>query len=197
MIKVAVTGNIASGKSEVQNILVEKGYKVLDTDIVAHKLLNEYGSEIRSIFKDFDISDTDGKISREKLGRIVFTVQKAKDKLEKYIHPKIKVQISKFFDSNMSEKIVFVSIPLLFEANMQSLFDKIILVYANDNIRLKRLIDRNGYSDEYALKRLNSQDSQDKKSALCNYVILNNSDIDRLKTSVLETLTKITQDGLN
>ncbi len=197
MIKVAVTGNIASGKSEVQNILVEKGYKVLDTDIVAHKLLNEYSSEIRSIFKDFDISDTDGKISREKLGRIVFTVQKAKDKLEKYIHPKIKVQISKFFDSNMSEKIVFVSIPLLFEANMQSLFDKIILVYANDNIRLKRLIDRNGYSDEYALKRLNSQDSQDKKSALCDYVILNNSDIDRLKTSVLETLTKITQDGLN
>lgn len=197
MIKVAVTGNIASGKSEIQNILVEKGYKVLDTDIVAHKLLNEYSSEIRSIFKDFDISDTDGKISREKLGRIVFTVQKAKDKLEKYIHPKIKVQISKFFDSNMSEKIVFVSIPLLFEANMQSLFDKIILVYANDNIRLKRLIDRNGYSDEYALKRLNSQDSQDKKSALCDYVILNNSNIDRLKTSVLETLTKITQDGLN
>ena len=72
MIKVAITGNIASGKSAVEKLLSAKGFTVYDTDKIAHELL-ENSNEVRESFKDFDIY-TDNKIDRKKLGKIVFTI---------------------------------------------------------------------------------------------------------------------------
>ncbi len=191
MIKVAITGNIASGKSEVQKILVDLGYKFLDTDDVAHKLLSKYSTEILNLFSNIDISDNSGNISREKLGKIVFTNNKHKEKLESFIHPKIRSEILKFFTDNINKDFVFVGIPLLFEANMQDLFDKKVLIYANDTIRLDRLIKRNSYNLEYAQKRLNSQNSQDLKKNLCDYIIENNSDKTLLNEKVIDFLNDI------
>ena len=71
MISFAIVGNIASGKSTVENILQEKGYKVFDTDIIAHEVLNDFAEEIINQFDGHDISEN-GKVSREKLGKIVF-----------------------------------------------------------------------------------------------------------------------------
>ena len=183
MIKYAITGNIASGKSVVQNFLQERGEVVLDTDLAAHKVL-ENNREVIDIFKGYDILDN-GKISREKLGKIVFDDKIMLEKLNSVIHPLVKEEIIKFFEQNSHLQRVFVAIPLLFEANMQDLFDKIIFVYADDKIRLERLIARNGYTKEYAEKRIASQLPQTYKLEKADIVIENNGSIEELKTKLL------------
>ena len=95
MMKIALVGNIASGKSTVEKTLQELNFSVLDTDFVAHCLL-ENNAEIMEAFKDYDIL-TEGKISREKLGKIVFSDETLKQKLEAILHPQIRAKIQEYF----------------------------------------------------------------------------------------------------
>lgn len=189
MMKIALVGNIASGKSTVEKTLQELNFSVLDTDFVAHGLL-ENNAEIMEAFNDYDIL-TEGKISREKLGKIVFSDETLKQKLEAILHPQIRAKIQEYFSIHSNEKLVFVSIPLLFEAKMEDLFDRVLFVYTNDNIRLQRLISRNNYSEEYAIKRMNSQIRQDEKVPKADWVIYNNSTIKDLKKNVINVIEQI------
>lgn len=184
MIKYAITGNIASGKSEVEKILSEMGYKIFDTDKAGHNLLNENSQKIIEQFRNFDICDENGKISRKKLGKVVFYDEKLKKILENILHPQIRTKISEFYEQNKNEEKVFVSIPLLFESGMTDLFDKIIFIYTNDRIRLERLILRDNYNEEYAKIRMNSQISQDEKVKKSDIVIYNNSSLEDLESEI-------------
>lgn len=179
MRKLALTGNIASGKSEVQKILVSLGYKVLDTDIVGHELLHN-NTEVKNAFAEYDIIENN-EISREKLGKVVFSDEMLLKKLNSIIHPQIKNKIEDFFSANENEEKVFVAIPLLFEANMQDMFDEIIFVYADDDLRLKRLMTRNNFDKDYAQKRIDSQSSQNEKINKSHIIIHNNGSLEDLK----------------
>ena len=178
MIKVGLTGNIASGKSCVESILKELGYNVYDADSASHKIL-EKSTEIKEIF---------GTNKREELARTVFSDKNELKKLEDIIHPLIRDDIEKFFSENSCEKIVFASVPLLFEAGFEDLFDKIILIYAPDEMRLNRLMERNSYTKDYALLRMNSQMLQEEKLKRSDFVINNDKSLDELKNAVRECL---------
>lgn len=194
MLKVAITGNIASGKSEVEKILREKSLEVLDTDAVAHDLLRdeEVKKTICETFAGFDILEN-GEISRSKLGKIVFEDKFSREKLEKILHPLIKQEIERFFNQQQEsgKRIAFVSVPLLFEVHFENLFDKIILVYANDEIRLKRLMQRNDLTEEYAKNRIDIQMNQEDKKALSDYVIYNNGSLESLNEDVTKLIGKL------
>ena len=193
MIRVAIVGNIASGKSQVENILLDLGYKVADTDKINHEILNtdiETINEIKNTFSNDDILENN-TISREKLGKIVFSNKEKKEQLESILHKRIYEKVEEFFKENKNEKVVFVSIPLLFETKQEKTFDKIIFISADKETRLKRLIERNNYTKEYALTRINSQMDEEEKIKKSDFVINNNSDLNDLEQSVKNVLNTL------
>lgn len=187
MTRIAITGNIASGKSTVQKFLENKGYKVLDTDEVSHELLTVKNSELFEAFRDYDVFEN-GEFSRFKVGQLIFSDETAREKIASIMHPQIAQEIEKFFAANSSEEFLFVGIPLLFESNMQNLFDKIIFVYTDDDIRLERLLRRNNYTVEHAKARIASQMPQEEKLKKSDFVINNNSSIEELTQAVFKLL---------
>lgn len=191
MKKIAICGNIASGKTTVQKFLESKGYKVLDTDEVSHELLTIKNKELFEAFKHLDVFDDSGEFSRYKVGQLIFSNEEYRKKIAEIMHPQIAREIEKFFDENKSEELLFVGIPLLFEANMQGMFDKILFVYADDDIRLKRLLARNNYTLTHAKARMNSQMTQEKKIQMSDYIINNNGDLEELYKNLFKLLEQI------
>ena len=191
MIRVALTGNIASGKSFVQKVIEMSGFDVLDTDKVGHGLLSSKNSELMKAFGDENVFDGDGNFDREKLGELVFNSPEKLNLLNSIIHPQIRKEIEEYFEQQKDVPFVFVAIPLLFETGMEDLFDKIIIVYAEDEIRLKRLIARNGYSEDYAKKRMFSQIPQEEKFAFVDYIIDNNGSEEELFDATRKVLEEL------
>ena len=194
MKKIAITGNIASGKSQVEKELISLGYKVVDTDKINHFILASdinVINEIKEAFKNDDITDELGKISREKLGKIVFSVDYKKVKLEEILHKRIFEKINDFYEENRNEKIIFVSVPLLFESKQEKNFDKIIFISADEDIRLERLIKRNNYTKEYAKIRIKSQENEKNKIEKSDFIIYNNSDLSNLKKQIKDVLNQL------
>lgn len=194
MISIAIVGNIASGKSTVENVLRKKGYKVFDSDIIAHEVLDDLSEKILEAFKDYDISKN-GRISRQKLGALVFKDKNLKEKLENIVHPEIKDRLKKIFEENKLEKYIFVSIPLLFEVGWRNLFDKILFIYTEDKIRLNRLMQRNNFTKDEALARIKSQLPQEEKVKVSDFIINNNHSIDVLQKYIERFIIQLEDNG--
>ncbi len=175
MIKIGLTGNIASGKSEVENILLKKGFIVVDLDKVSHQLLKNNTVVQSEVLKEFKTSD------RNELAKIVFSDLDKKKKLENIIYPKLKEYIINTFEINKDKKAVIISGALIYEAGFDGLFDKIIYIDAKKEIRLKRLMKRNKTDEKTALKRMNCQNDNKLKADI---IIENNSDFENLNNKV-------------
>ena len=184
-LKIAITGNIASGKSQVENILRDLGYYVYDSDKIAHAVLDSITD-----FYGYDVF-TEGKIDRKKLGQLVFSNPDLRQKLEKLTHPKVKREILDLFEKHKDDKFIFVSVPLLFEAGFDNIFDKIILVYVDKDIQLKRLMQRNNLSEYEAMLRISAQDEQAEKVKHADFVIENNTSIDDLNEQIKKIVAKL------
>lgn len=196
MIKLGITGNIASGKSTVERLLNESGIITLDSDKIVHDFLENDKSIIDLIYKIFatlgvDVRDEKGSISRKKVGDIVFSDKTKLKELESIIHPAVKNKIIEFFTEHNSEKIVAVSVPLLFEAGMENLFDFVVLIAVDEEIQLKRLINRNNCAIQEAKARINAQMHQSEKINKADFIIYNNSSLDDLENRIQEFIVKL------
>ena len=189
MLRIGITGNIASGKSAAEDFIREAGFKVYDTDKIAHEIL-ENSNEVKQAFSNFDIL-SNGKIDRKKLAKIVFSDKKLLEKLENIIHPEVKKEILQIFSLCENEKAVFISVPQLFEAEFENLFDKIIFITAGKSLRLARLMKRSNLTEEEALLRINAQQDEDKKITKSDYIIENNSTPEALQSKIKDFLNSI------
>ncbi len=191
MLKIGLTGNIAAGKTVFENFLRDRGFSVLDADDFSHEVVmrEDVKTQIVNEFAGKDILE-DGEISRSKLGKVVFPDETYRKKLEGIIHPLLKTEIGRFFRScqEQGEKIAVVSAALLFEAKFEGCFDKIVLIYADDGLRIERLMKRNDLTLEQAQQRLDIQMSQDEKILKSDYVIYNNNKIDNFEKNAQELL---------
>ena len=182
MLKVGLTGKIASGKSAVENILRQKGFLVIDLDIISHDILEDEKIK-NNVVKIFKTS------SRKELAKIVFDDEEKRKTLENIIHPEIKKYILDLFEKNKNEKIIFISGALLYETGFDKLFDKIILIDSDVSLRKERLKKRNNYSDIEIEKRINSQNKDYKSKA--DFVVDNSGSIEELKLKIEEIINKL------
>ncbi|MBQ3438071.1 MAG: dephospho-CoA kinase [Fusobacterium sp.] len=180
---IGLTGGIASGKTTVSNYLKTKGYRVYDADIIAREIfekrevekeiIKEFGSSILSINNEIQ------KIDRKKLKKIVFEDENKLKILNNIIHPKV----FKFYENikkiNKKEIIIF-DVPLLFESGIDSLCDINILISAEEEIRIKRVMKRDNIEKKLAEKIIKSQMSENEKINKADIVIKNNEDIESL-----------------
>jgi len=185
MLKVAVTGNIASGKSQVERFLSGNGFIVYDADKIAHSILDTINE-----FYGYKVF-TNGKIDRQKLGNLVFSDSNIKKQLENIVHPQVKQKISELFEKHRDEEFIFVSVPLLYESGFDAIFDKVILITTDKETQLKRLISRNNLTEEEALKRIYAQIPQEEKIKKADFVINNNSTLQSLHEKLLEVIQKL------
>ena len=159
---IVITGVIGSGKSTVVNLLRVYGFSIIDADEIAHRALDESIDEIKSEFGSEFIKDN--KVDRKSLGSLIFSDSKAKKKLENILHPLIKEQIfaeaSRLESSNYP---YFIDLPLYFEKSpVYDEFQSVCVVYAPEQICLKRIIERNNLDFNEARLRLESQISIEK-----------------------------------
>ena len=145
MIKIAITGNIGTGKSTISNIIKAFGFKVFEADKEV-KVAMRQKNLISKIKKEFQPKVLGlikyNKIDRKKLGDFIFLDIKELKKLEDIIHPEIWDRKTKFYEKNRKEKAVFLDIPLLFEKKLQKKFDYIIYTYVSLKIQKKRVLKR-------------------------------------------------------
>ena len=170
---IGITGSIACGKSTVSDYLIAKGYTIIDADKLGHVALtsNDVKRKLAEKFGENILENNE--ISREKLGKIVFGNTENLKNLNSIIHPKIKELILKLQEEHKDEDLVFLDIALLYEANFVDLVEKVVVVYADEEVQLERLMTRNSLTKEEALIRIESQMSAHKKASLGDFVINN------------------------
>ena len=187
-----ITGSIASGKSMVVNLLKERGFSVIDADVIAHEQLEICKGEIVCEFGEQILGET-GKIDRKKLGAIVFCEPKKLKNLELILHPKIKAEIlSKALQLESLGQVYFVDIPLFFEKKERyDEFKNVAVIYAPKELLLSRLMSRNGLSLNEAKARVGLQMDIEQKKKMAKFVIDNSSDMEHLKLELEKFLKQI------
>lgn len=168
-----VTASIACGKSSFIKIAKELGFDTISADEISHNMLKLYTNEIVQMFENYNILKNK-EIDRKLLGKIIFSINNAKTKLENFLHPKIKEEIlnqAKILDK--LNKIFFIELPLYFESDNYKNLGKSLVIYSNKDLCIKRLMIRDNLDEVEALKRINSQIDIEYKKAQADFVIEN------------------------
>ena len=191
--RIAITGSIGSGKSEVGKILAKLGYPVIDTDVLAAEVLQRGSVVYEMLVKEYgeEILASDNSINKPFLANLIFTDSQAKDKVEGLMHPEIWRSVELICAQYQNNELVFVEVPLLFETNSQGLFDRSVVVLAKQDIALQRLIDYREIKRAEASRRWAKQMDPALKMELADDVIFNNAGIDELEIRVQDYAKKL------
>lgn len=176
VLKVALTGGIATGKSVISEYLKKKGCYVCYSDLLAHELMEPGNFAWEKIVEHFgrSIILPDGKIDRKRLGEIVFNSEEDRKFLNSLIHPLVlerKKKIVEELEKEGKRKIFVSEAALTIEAGFHSFYHRIIVAHAPLDIRLKRLMERDGIGEELALKKIKSQLPNEEKLKYAHYII--------------------------
>ncbi|MFA6843684.1 MAG: dephospho-CoA kinase [Bacilli bacterium] len=180
---IGITGSIASGKSLVTNYLRTKGYKVIDSDKIAHSIL-DMPTVKAQIYETFAVDN------RAALSKIVFNDKAQLEKLNAIMKPLIIDKLKKEMQKR-HEKIYFVDAPVLYEMNLQYMFDKVLVVYVDKEAQIVRLMRRDLISREYAIKKISMQIDIESKKELSDFVIDNSQDKDMTYKQIDEILRRL------
>ena len=188
MLRVALSGGIASGKTTVSNTFKELGVPVVDADVLSRKVVEPGTEGLLAVVDRFgqSILQSDGSLDRKKLRQIVFSDPAARTDLENIIHPRVRELTQQFLNQQKANGCVYcmVVIPLLIETNQQKNYDHIVMVDVEKQTQLERLMERDNSSLKQAENILKSQASRKQRLAIADDVISNTGSIDETKDKV-------------
>ena len=196
---IGLTGGIGTGKSTVSRKLREKGYPVIDLDIISREIIT-YPEVIDELVRNFgseileDQNEVSGKknISRNKLRQTVFKDEKKVAVLNSIMHPPIIEEMRRQIkELRQKHKTVFVEVQLLFEAKLEKEFNMTVLVYADRKTQMERVLKRDGRSEGEVQEILNAQMVMDEKRKLSNYIIENNGNSEMLDLEIEKFIKKL------
>ncbi len=199
MLRVGLTGNIASGKSSVTKIWRRLGAVVIDADELARRAVEPGTDALRDIEARWGprILDSDGRLDRAALGEIVFQDSEARRALEAIVHP----AVARLRDDEhraaeaAGESVVVSDIPLLFEVGMEKDFDSIVLVDAPEATRRDRLMRDRGLSREAADRVMATQMPASEKQSRANHVINNSGTLDDLEIAARDVWARLVEES--
>ena len=188
MIKIGLTGGIATGKSTVSQMLIKAGFKVIDADLLARYVLERYPEILLRVRDEFGDGyfDWRGEFRRKEFGNHIFRFPKLRVKYEEIIIPYIKEEIQsafKRYEDNNTD-IVILDAPTLIENKLNFEMDYVILVWAENNTQIQRVKNRDRISNSDAISRINSQMSIEEKKDFADIIINNNGDLTDVKSQV-------------
>ena len=183
---IGITGGIGSGKSIVSSILESMGYCVLKSDLTAKEIMQSNEEVKKKIIEAFGKEAySDGKLNTKYLAEKVFSSKENVEKINSIVHPfTIKKNLEQAEKEFRKSDIVFIESPLIFEANIQKYFDYVILIYSDEQSRIKRVMERDKVTEEKVRQRMQFQIPDEKKKDWADFVIENNSNIEELKKRV-------------
>lgn len=177
MIKVGITGGIGSGKTYICKLLELMNFSVFYSDTEAKKIqnTNEY---VRIKFTELfgEEAYTEEGLNRKYIAEIIFGNPDAKKQLEEIIHPKVAEAFATWCEekSSTDEKIVFIESAILYESGFDKMVDKVIMVYADDDVRIERSMRRDKADRKAIEDRIKNQGSDKEKCKKADFIIYNN-----------------------
>ncbi|MBN1652446.1 MAG: dephospho-CoA kinase [Deltaproteobacteria bacterium] len=195
---IGITGGIATGKTTVAEMLSRLGSPLIDFDLLARVVQQPGKPAFRDIVSFFgtNVLRPEGDLDRKKLSQIVFQDEHKRRRLEHFTHPRILKEYRKQITRLTSEKpaaIIQIVVPLLIEADLQHMFDKLILVYVAQEEQLRRLMKRDGISKPRAQRILAAQLSIEDKRRYADYVIDNSLSLEHTQKQVERLWRQLTQ----
>lgn len=183
--RVGLTGGVACGKSTVSQLFSELGVTIIDADVIARKLLEKDTDCYKQVIELFGdaITFSDGEINRALLREHVFSDLSAKQQLETILHPSVRQQMLALAEKCETTYSIFV-VPLLVEADMLDLVDRILVIDIPEVTQLERLIKRDKLTKSQAQNILNNQATRQQRMQVANDLIDNQNDINLLKDKV-------------
>ncbi|WP_374017943.1 dephospho-CoA kinase [Paenibacillus thiaminolyticus] len=186
---IGLTGGIASGKSTVSRLLVERGALLVDADRIAREIVLPGSPALDQIADRFgaDMLLPDGSLDRKRLGNVVFSDDVKRKALEEITHPAIRQEMMtqmRRLEEEHPQSLVVVDVPLLYESGLTARFEEIVVVYVPQAIQLERLMRRDGLTEAEASERLLSQWDIEKKRERADYVIDNSKGMEETRQQV-------------
>jgi dephospho-CoA kinase len=171
---VALTGGIATGKSHVRAAFDRLGVPTIDADVLARAAVAPGTPGLSAVMERFgpEIVDSSGALDRKRLGSIVFQDPRARQDLERIIHPAVRLQIDAWFASLApTHRFAIADIPLLYETGRDRNFDAVVVTTCEPETQVRRVMTRDGVTEAEARQRIAAQMPADDKIRRATYVI--------------------------
>ena len=193
--RVGLTGGIASGKSTVASILVELGAVLIDGDALAREVVARGTPGLARVVAEFgeDLLTAEGDLDRPALGRVVFSDEAARKRLEAITHPLIFERYAELEAAAGAADLVVHDIPLLAESGRADTFDEVIVVDVPHELQVQRMVRDRGWTREEATSRIAAQATREDRLAIATYVVDNTGSLEQLRARVEEIYGELTR----
>ena len=185
ILRIGLTGGIASGKTSVSDMFAALGVSVVDTDVIARQIVAPGQSALAEISAAFgaDVLDNEGNLDRSALRKLVFADEASRQQLQAITHPRIRKETFAQVEKATTAYVLIV-VPLLVESDFKQFVDRILVVDCPEAVQIERLMQRDGGDEQSAKQILAAQASRQTRLAAANDIISNTGDLALLEQQV-------------